>query len=95
MATDRDVKTLLSFIHYQLDKDQARRLLAITGNNVEAAVSKCFDEPIDNIKALVRDSNAKWDDTAFGAGRYGNDDTSGTVPSTLLRLQTSNWRRHD
>lgn len=82
MATDGDVDTLLSFINYRLDKDEAKRLLAIMGNNVETALMKFFDEDIANLKTLLKDSKPNWDDTAFGAGRYGNEDTTGSVPST-------------
>ncbi|KAH7357474.1 hypothetical protein BKA66DRAFT_473340 [Pyrenochaeta sp. MPI-SDFR-AT-0127] len=81
MATDEDVSQVLDIIFYQLDKDQARQLLAITGNNVQAAAGKFFDSDIDVLKRLLQDSTAKWDDTAFGAGRYGNDDTAGTLPT--------------
>ncbi|CAO2649656.1 Nn.00g070410.m01.CDS01 [Neocucurbitaria sp. VM-36] len=81
MATDENVAMLLDIIFYQLDKEQAKQLLGITGNNVQAATEKFYDTDIDSLKALLRDSKPKWDETAFGGGRYGEEDTSGAVPT--------------
>ncbi|KAF1850822.1 uncharacterized protein K460DRAFT_350828 [Cucurbitaria berberidis CBS 394.84] len=81
MASDQDVAQLLEITFYQLDKDQAKQLLGITGNNVQAAAEKFYDMDIEPLKALLRDSKPTWDDTAFGAGSYRTEDTGGALPT--------------
>lgn len=54
---------------------------------MQAAAGKFFDSDIDILKKLLKDSAAKWDESAFGSGRYGNDDTSSALPSMSLSLQ--------
>jgi hypothetical protein len=34
------------------------------------------------MRKLLNDAVPRWDETAFGAGRYGQDDTGGGIPST-------------
>jgi hypothetical protein len=46
----------------------------ISDNNVEAAVNKYFETDPGNIQRLLHDAVARWDETAFGSGRYGQDD---------------------
>jgi hypothetical protein len=55
----------------------------ISNNNVEAAASTFFDKQHDPaaLQKFLRDSNGGWDDTVFGSGRYGQEDTSASVPS--------------
>lgn len=86
---------LLEVTFYDLTKEQARQLLGITGNNVQAAVDKFYETDSSNLEALLRDSKPTWDETAFGGGRYGENDASGgTLPSTLSPHQRSKcWRR--
>ncbi|KAF2854376.1 hypothetical protein T440DRAFT_465350 [Plenodomus tracheiphilus IPT5] len=79
MSPDEDVTSLLDVICYQLSKEDAKKLLAISGKNLQAAVQKFYDTDIDNLRSLLRDSSATWDESAFGAGRYGDKDT--TVPT--------------
>ncbi|KAF2823964.1 hypothetical protein CC86DRAFT_372119 [Ophiobolus disseminans] len=81
MATDDQISLLLDFIGYQLGKDEAIQLLKISNNNVETAASKFWDTDASNLKKLLNDSVANWDDTAFASGRYGQDETSGGIPT--------------
>ncbi|KAL5121761.1 hypothetical protein ACEQ8H_000448 [Pleosporales sp. CAS-2024a] len=69
---DPHVSTLLSFIDDQLSYDEA-----ISDNNLEAAVNKFFEAGPANINKLLSDAKPRWDETAFGSGRYGQDDAGG------------------
>lgn len=40
-----------------------------------------------SLRNLLRDSEATWDETAFGAGRYGNDDSNLPSKSAMLQPQ--------
>jgi hypothetical protein len=83
MATDdAAVHMLLEFSGYALDKDDARKLLKISNNNVETAAQTFFDTDAAKLKQLLADSTPRWDETAFGSGRYGQDETSAAIPST-------------
>lgn len=81
MSMDEDVGQLLDIICYQLDKEEAKKLLAISGKNLQTAVQKFYDTDIGNLRTLLRDSTATWDESVFGADRYGDNDT--TLPSTF------------
>lgn len=79
MSMDEDVGQLLDIICYQLDKEEAKKLLAISGKNLQTAVQKFYDTDIGNLRTLLRDSTATWDESVFGADRYGDNDT--TLPT--------------
>jgi hypothetical protein len=51
--------------------------LQISDNNLEAAVNKFYETGPANINKLLSDAVPRWDETAFGSGRYGQDDTAG------------------
>ena len=56
--------------------------MQISNNNVDTAVQKFWDTDPANLKNLLNDSVPKWDDSAFGSGSYGQDETSSGMPST-------------
>jgi hypothetical protein len=56
-------------------------LVQISDNNVEAAVNKYFETEPTNMQRLLTDAVPRWDETAFGSGRYGQDDTGGAQTS--------------
>jgi hypothetical protein len=64
----------------------------ISNNSVEEAVGKFYDTDITNLRTLLRNSEAKWDETAFGGAAYGND---ATLPSTSARTQQVDDGRHE
>ncbi|KAH8733220.1 hypothetical protein GQ44DRAFT_23252 [Phaeosphaeriaceae sp. PMI808] len=76
MASDDKINELLEFIGYQLGKEDALQLLKISDHNVETAVMKFFETDPANLKSLLDSSVPRWDNTAFSAGRYGEDNTS-------------------
>ncbi|KAI4945806.1 hypothetical protein J4E91_007720 [Alternaria rosae] len=80
---EENIDLLFNFGADQLDRQEARQLLANHGNNVEAAVDKYFSSMdqggISALKTHLRNSQAKWDETAFAGAGYGIDDTN--VPS--------------
>ncbi|XP_014550761.1 hypothetical protein COCVIDRAFT_114639 [Bipolaris victoriae FI3] len=81
---EANIDLLLSFGADQLDRTEARQLLANHGNSVEAAMDKYFSSMeqqggISVLKSHLRNSQPKWDETAFGGAMYGADDA--TVPS--------------
>lgn len=61
----------------------------INDNSVEAAASKFWDTDPSNLKKLLIDSVPRWDETAFAAGRYGQDDPIGAVPSMWTFTRTT------
>ncbi|CBY01009.1 predicted protein [Plenodomus lingam JN3] len=81
MSMNENVGQLLDVICYQLDKEEATKLLAISGKNLQAAVQKFYDTDIESLRSLLRDSPATWDESAFGAGRYGDNDA--TLPTFI------------
>ncbi|KAI4918611.1 hypothetical protein J4E90_002997 [Alternaria incomplexa] len=80
---EENIDLLFNFGVEQLDRQEARQLLANHGNNVEAAMDKYFSSMdqggISALKTHLRNSQAKWDETAFAGAGYGIDDTN--VPS--------------
>ncbi|RYN85436.1 hypothetical protein AA0120_g8813 [Alternaria tenuissima] len=80
---EANIDLLLSFGADQLDRNEARQLLANHGQSVEAAMDKYFTSMeqggIQSLKTHLRNSQAKWDETAFAGAGYGIDDTN--VPS--------------
>jgi hypothetical protein len=107
MGVEEDVQTLLDFTGYQLGKDEARQLLKvwpglftlsrvltaaqISNNDLETATQKFFETDPSNLKSLLSDSVPNWDESAFGSGRYGQDDTTGAnIPSTWSRAHAHN-----
>jgi len=76
MAHEEHVPLLLEIICFQLDKEEAKRLLAISNHDVQTAVQKFYDTDIDTLRNVLRDSQAAWDDSAFAAGRYGDHDAA-------------------
>ncbi|KAH7074596.1 hypothetical protein BKA63DRAFT_513308 [Paraphoma chrysanthemicola] len=80
MADDK-VSDLLEFIGYQLGRDDAVQLLKICESNVEQAAMKFWDTEPANMQKLLKDAVPRWDETAFAAGRYGKDDTTGGMPT--------------
>jgi hypothetical protein len=54
----------------------------ICDSNVEQAAMKFWDTEPSNMRKLLNDAVPRWDETVFGAGRYGQDDASGGIPST-------------
>ncbi|USP75751.1 hypothetical protein yc1106_03025 [Curvularia clavata] len=80
---ESNVDLLLSFGADQLDRSEARQLLLNHGNSVEAAMDKYFSTMdqggISALKAHLRNSQAKWDESPFNGAMYGVDDT--TLPS--------------
>jgi hypothetical protein len=61
----------------------------ISNNNLETAAQKFWETDPSNLKNLLNDSVSRWDETAFGSGRYGQDETSGGMPSTWDLKQDS------
>lgn len=56
----------------------------LSNNNLEAAASTYFEkenEPGALEKYLSDSTPGAWDGTAFGSGRYGEEDAGATVPS--------------
>ncbi|KAF2128325.1 hypothetical protein P153DRAFT_423572 [Dothidotthia symphoricarpi CBS 119687] len=67
---------------WQLDHDEAAQLLKISNNDVAQAAEKFYDAgDISNVRKLLSNSVAKWDGTAFGADRYGQQDAGSNGPS--------------
>jgi hypothetical protein len=58
------------------------QLAQISDNNVETAVTKFYETDSSNLKGLLSDSVPRWDESAFGSGRYGQDDTGNGLRST-------------
>ncbi|RAR14296.1 ubiquitin interaction motif protein [Stemphylium lycopersici] len=77
---EEKIDQLLNFGVDLLDRNELKQLLANHGNNLEAAVNNYFDSQgeggISSLKAHLRNSQAKWDETAFGGAMYGADDTN-------------------
>jgi hypothetical protein len=61
--------------------------IQISDNNLDAAANKYYETGPDNIHQLLRDAVPRWDETAFGSGRYGQDDTVGAQNSTWNAAQ--------
>ncbi|KAL6160318.1 hypothetical protein ACJBU6_01660 [Exserohilum turcicum] len=78
---EANIDLLISFGADQLDRNEARQLLANHGNSVEAAMDKYFSSMdqggISALKTHLRNSQAKWDESAFGGAMYGADDAPG------------------
>ncbi|KAG9196032.1 hypothetical protein G6011_01153 [Alternaria panax] len=77
---ESNIDLLLSFGADQLDRNEARQLLANHGQSLEAAMDKYFTSMdqggISSLKTHLRNSQAKWDETAFAGAGYGIDDTN-------------------
>ncbi|KAI1513324.1 hypothetical protein L13192_01292 [Pyrenophora tritici-repentis] len=75
----------------QLDRNEVRQLLANHDNNAEAALDKYFitleQGGMSSLKSHLRNSQAKWDEAAFGEAMYGADDS--TIPSTSIPPHTA------
>lgn len=60
-------------------------------NNADAAMDKYFNTVeqggLPSLKAHLRNSQAKWDEAAFGGAMYGADDS--TIPSTSTPAHTA------
>ena len=60
-------------------------------NNADAALDKYFNTleqgGISSLKSHLRNSQAKWDEVAFGGAMYGADDS--TIPSTSIPAYTA------
>jgi len=86
---EANIDLLLSFGADQLDRNEARQLLANHGQSVEAAMDKYFTSMeqggIQSLKTHLRNSQAKWDETAFAGAGYGIDDTN--VPTARFSIQ--------
>jgi hypothetical protein len=88
MATDQDVRNFREFTgvdHDRLSQDDVAKLLRLNNNNLEQAVGKFFElEELGGsaVRKHLDESAGTWDDTMFGAGRYGQDETTASVPST-------------
>ncbi|KAF2028373.1 hypothetical protein EK21DRAFT_90659 [Setomelanomma holmii] len=78
---DTKVADLLEFIGYALTPDDAVQLLKICDNNLEQAAMKYYETDPANMRKLLTDAKPQWDNTAFGAGRYGENDGNGGIPS--------------
>ncbi|RMZ73264.1 ubiquitin interaction motif [Pyrenophora seminiperda CCB06] len=79
---DSKIESLFAF-GVDLDRNEARQLLANHDNNVEAAIGKYFDAleqgGLASLRSHLRNSQAKWDEAAFGGAMYGADDS--TIPT--------------
>ena len=54
----------------------------ITNGDVNNAAEKFFSTDPSDLPALLRSQDpTRWDNTAFAAGRYGEDSNSGGIPS--------------
>ncbi|KAK8038199.1 hypothetical protein PG994_014966 [Apiospora phragmitis] len=75
-VADADVDTLCSIAG--MSRDVAIRSLQANHNNLERAINEYFDDP----ESAKKYDNA-WDDTAFSAGRDGDDtqNPGGTIPA--------------
>lgn len=50
--------------------------MQISNNDLGQAASKFFDTDPANLKSLLLNSEAKWDETAFGGAGYGHEDAA-------------------
>ncbi|KAL6703111.1 hypothetical protein ACN47E_010173 [Coniothyrium glycines] len=76
MASAADISALRESIFYQLDEADCKRLLVISGNDVNKAADKFYDTDPSSLQNLLKHSEAKWDETAFGGAAYGNEDVA-------------------
>jgi len=89
MATDEDIRNFREFTGVEYDRlsqDDVAKLLQLNNNDLEQAVRKYFElEEVGGsaVRTHLDESVVgTWDDTVFGAGRYGQDDTTASGPST-------------
>ncbi|ORY16180.1 hypothetical protein BCR34DRAFT_611754 [Clohesyomyces aquaticus] len=76
--SDEDVNSLCAFIDGQLSREDCRKLLRVSNNDVTQAINKFYDKSPSEIQEIIQ--GEAWDGSVFSADRYGQDGDSG-VPS--------------
>jgi hypothetical protein len=86
MLSNEDVAKLLKVRRHQSSQRGSWLVCQLNNNDLEQAVGKFFELDEAGGSAALRKhldgSDGAWDDTVFGAGRYGQDDTPAVIPST-------------
>ncbi|KAF1933599.1 uncharacterized protein M421DRAFT_200965 [Didymella exigua CBS 183.55] len=78
---DDNATMLQELSGYQLVYEDCQKLLRVFNGNLEQAADKVFSSDMSAIHKLIDGSKPTWDESAFGASRYGDDANNG-VPST-------------
>ncbi|KAF2994593.1 hypothetical protein E8E13_001864 [Curvularia kusanoi] len=78
---DENTTMLLELTGYQLRPEEAQKLLKVFNGNLEQAAEKFFSSDITAVHKLIDGSTPTWDESAFGASRYADDNTNSNVPT--------------
>ncbi|KAF3035641.1 hypothetical protein E8E11_004091 [Didymella keratinophila] len=77
---DGDATMLQELSGYQLGYEDCQKLLKVCNGNLEQAADKVFSSDMATVHKLIDGSKPTWDESAFGASRYG-DGTNNSVPT--------------
>ena len=64
-------------------------MVQICDDDVMTAMNKFFETDRANLHKLLRDAVPRWDESAFGAGSYAQEDNGGGHPSTFTLAPSS------